>query len=331
MGEPTDVPPLYSAGGIAPPPGARTFWLEAAPGAGFAKGARLRAAYWPQEVAAPRGTALLLQGRTEFIEKHYEPIERLLGLGFNVFTLDWRGQGLSQRPLADRRRGHVGDFAEYQKDVDAAVAKMVALGAPGPWLLVCHSMGGAIGARALMRAEAGALEGPGFAAATLSAPMLGLAGAGGGLAASIGASAARMVGFGGAYAPGGSPTPYSEAQGFDGNLLTSDPTRFKQRLSAMLAAHPDLALGGATWGWLSAARREMPRLRPTGVPTLVAIGDRDGVVSVAAARAYAEKAPKGAFLLLEGARHEPFLETEPVQARLWEAVGGFLDRWIPQR
>lgn len=323
------APPLFSAGGVAPPGGAQSFWLDAAAGRGFADGARLRAAYWPPTGAA-RGAALLFQGRTEFIEKHYEPIERLLGLGFAVFTLDWRGQGLSQRPLTDRRRGHIADFADFQKDVDAALAQMRAVGAPTPWLLVCHSMGGAIGARCLMRAEAGGLaEGARFAAAVLSAPMLGLAGAGGGLTATLGASAASMVGLGGNYLPGGSEKPYSE-EGFEGNLLTSDAQRFDRRLNAMIAAHPTLALGGATWGWLRAARREMPRLRPTAIPTLLAIGDQEQVVSQAAAKAYVAAAPQGELLVLEGARHEPFLETDAIQERLWSGVESFLDRCMPR-
>lgn len=323
------APPLYNAGGVTAPGGARTFWLKAA-GPGGRAGPRLRAAYWPAPGAA-RGTALLFQGRTEFIEKHYEPIDRLLKAGFAVFTLDWRGQGLSDRPLSDRRRGHIHDFAEYQQDVDAALAQMRALETPTPWILVAHSMGGAVGARALMRAEAGALpEGAAFEAAILSAPMLGLAGAGGGLAASLSAGAASLVGFGGSYAPGGSETPYS-ATGFEGNMLTSDPARFQRRLTAMLDAHPNLALGGATWGWLRAARREMPRLRPTAIPTLVAVGDQDQIVSVDAARAYARKAPNGALLLLEGARHEPFLETDALQDQLWRGIDTFLDERVPPR
>ena len=50
----------------------------------------------------PRGTVLLLHGRTEFIEKYYPVIEKLLQRGFAVATLDWRGQGLSERPVGHR-------------------------------------------------------------------------------------------------------------------------------------------------------------------------------------------------------------------------------------
>ena len=111
-------------------------------------GLHLRVAYWPGE---GRGTIVLFQGRTEFIEKYYETIGRFIGLGFVVGTLDWRGQGLSERPLSDRRKGHVSDFANYQRDADALIAHLEAVGAPRPWVLVGHSMGGAISARLLMR------------------------------------------------------------------------------------------------------------------------------------------------------------------------------------
>ncbi|MEL6977590.1 MAG: alpha/beta hydrolase [Pseudomonadota bacterium] len=318
-------PPLHQTDAVSPPPGGETFWMRAA------DGVRLRGAHWPPAEAAPRrGAALLFQGRTEFIEKFYEPIARLQALGLSVTTLDWRGQGLSDRPLGDRRRGHVADFAAYQSDVDVVLAPFAERGASGARVLIAHSMGGAIAARALMRQQAGALRlEPGFAAAILSAPMLGLHGAAGGGVAGAAAATLSGIGWAEAYAPGGSPAPLSES-GFEDNPLTSDRDRFERVYAAMIRAHPELALGGATWGWLRAARREMPQLRPTATPVLVAIGDAEAVVSQSAAARYAEGAPEGALLRLAGgARHEPFLETDALQERLWSAIAAFLDRWAP--
>lgn len=320
-------PPLHATDAVAPPEGGEAFWIRAA------DGVRLRGAHWPRPAGAPaRGAALLFQGRTEFVEKFYEPIARLRALGFSVTTLDWRGQGLSDRPLPDRRRGHVGAFAEYQRDVDAILAAFEARAEPGVRILVAHSMGGAIAARALMRQAAGALpiKPPGFAAAVFSAPMLGLSGAAGGGLARAAAATLSALGRSGDYAPGGSERPLSES-GFDGNPLTSDRDRFERVYAGMIRAHPELALGGATWGWLRAARREMPKLRPAAAPVLVAVGDAEEVVSPSAARIYAESTPGGAHLALTGgARHEPFLETDAIQSRLWDGVAAFLDRWAPR-
>src|ERR1043166_3543765 len=78
---------------------------------GFLEGAggRMRYACWNASgTGSPRGTILLLTGRGEFIEKYAtEVVGELLGRGFCVYAVDWRGQGLSDRALADRSKGAV--------------------------------------------------------------------------------------------------------------------------------------------------------------------------------------------------------------------------------
>ena len=112
------------------------------------------------------GTVLMLPGRTEHAEKYGTTAERLAAAGYASAALDWRGQGLADRLLPDRRKGHVGQFADYQRDLDAFAAA-VRETLPGPFYLLAHSMGGCIGLRGLMR-------GLDVAAAAFSAPMWGL-------------------------------------------------------------------------------------------------------------------------------------------------------------
>src|SRR5450432_1726766 len=84
-----------------------------------AAGMRLRAARFAGDpAAAPSGTCVLLNGQTEFIEKYFEVIDELRGRGFAVATLDWRGQGGSSRMTDDSRKSFVGDFSEYDEDLD---------------------------------------------------------------------------------------------------------------------------------------------------------------------------------------------------------------------
>ena len=61
-----------------------------------------------------KGTVCLFQGRAEFIEKYFETVRELRARGFAVATIDWRGQGLSDRALRDPRKGHVGDFSRIR-------------------------------------------------------------------------------------------------------------------------------------------------------------------------------------------------------------------------
>ena len=67
--------------------------------------------------AGRRGTVCVFPGRTEWIEKYFETVRDLRNRGFAVALLDWRGQGLSERALADRRKGYVRDFAQYEIDL----------------------------------------------------------------------------------------------------------------------------------------------------------------------------------------------------------------------
>src|SRR5499426_1951201 len=73
-------------------------------------GVSLRFARWAPPPGR-KGTVCLFQGRSEFIEKYFETVRDLRARGFAVATLDWRGQGLSQRLVGDRYRGHVGSFS----------------------------------------------------------------------------------------------------------------------------------------------------------------------------------------------------------------------------
>src|SRR5437762_5309030 len=118
---------------------------------GFLQGAggRTRYARWNAS-GTPRGTILLLTGRGEFIEKYAtEIVGELLGRGFAVIALDWRGQGLSDRMLAERDKGHIDSFATYVADLQLFLDKVVVPVAPRPVLLLCHSMGAHIALRGL--------------------------------------------------------------------------------------------------------------------------------------------------------------------------------------
>ena len=93
---------------------------------------------------ASRGTVLICTGRSEFIEKYFDVVEELLGRGFAVVIFDWRGQGLSDRSLRNRQKGHVVHFRDYGRDLESVVAQILEPFSPKPWFCLAHSMGGAI-------------------------------------------------------------------------------------------------------------------------------------------------------------------------------------------
>ncbi|MDA8587187.1 alpha/beta hydrolase [Rhodobacteraceae bacterium] len=116
------------------PDNVEAFWRRAS------DGVRLRVVHWP--AGSSRGTILLFSGRTEYAEKYGQIASELTESGYSVVTIDWRGQGLSDRVAEDIRLGHVGSFDDYQLDVAEVVGAARDLGCPEPWFMIAHSMGG---------------------------------------------------------------------------------------------------------------------------------------------------------------------------------------------
>ena len=94
-------------------------------------GLALRFARWPPPPGR-KGTVCLFQGRGDFIEKYFEVARDLRARGFAVATLDWRGQGMSDRALRNPRKGYVRNFAEYQIDLDSFINQIVLPDCPPP-------------------------------------------------------------------------------------------------------------------------------------------------------------------------------------------------------
>src|ERR1700710_463840 len=110
-----------------------------------AVGATLRAARFPAAPDVPaRGTCVLLNGQTEFIEKYFEVIDELRARGFAVATMDWRGQGGSDRLLGDdHRKSFITDFSAYDEDPDTLmnwIVRPMLKDGENPFALA-HSMG----------------------------------------------------------------------------------------------------------------------------------------------------------------------------------------------
>src|ERR1035437_3953509 len=89
-------------------------------------GVNLRFARW-EPPPGRKGTVVVLQGRAEYIEKYFETVRDLRARGFAVATFDWRGQGMSERALADHHKGHVRNFSEYATDLEAIDRKSTRL------------------------------------------------------------------------------------------------------------------------------------------------------------------------------------------------------------
>ena len=200
-------------------------------------GVSLRYARWAPP-AGRKGTICLFQGRAEFIEKYFETVRDLRARGFAVATLDWRGQGLSERTLRNPGKGYVRSFSQYQTDLDAFINEVVLPDCPPPIFALAHSMGALV----LLRAAYAGIRW--FDRIVLLSPMIALPGMRRTTATSALVRSLRLGGFGSLYVPGGDAS-VMQLRPFVGNLLTSDPVRYARNV-AVLEAEPQLAIGWPT-------------------------------------------------------------------------------------
>lgn len=295
------------------PSGASAFWVTAP------DGVRLRVGLLAPAPAAAKGTVLLFPGRTEYIEKYGRAAAAFRDRGFACIAIDWRGQGLSDRPLDDPATGHVGRFSEYQLDVAEVVKLATGLDLPKPWFLLGHSMGGGIGLRALhcgLPVQATAFTGPmwGIALPAAYRPI-----------AQLLAGLSHSTGFGHTYVPSTKPVTYVLDAPFDDNTLTTDHTMFGW-MRRQLLAHPELALGGPSMTWLNEALKELRTLRgmPAPViPCLTWVGSNERIVEIEAIRGVMTGWTNGTLTEVPFAEHELMMERPEVRDAFFDSAAAF--------
>ncbi len=261
----------------------------------------------PENVA--QGTVLIFPGRTEYIEKYSHVAHELAARGYATLTIDWRGQGLADRLLEDGRIGHVAQFIDYQKDIAAMMRAARELDLPRPFHLLAHSMGGAIGLRAVMEGlpvQTCSFTGPmwGIKMSPLERPF--------GIAMAYGGT---KLGFGHHIAPNTGLENYVLTQGFEDNTLTTDSDMYKM-MQDQLAGHPDIGIGGPSLNWLRESLCETGHLAQRSspdIPCLTFLGSNERIVDIQRIYDRMELWPRGALEMIEGAEHEILMETPDIR------------------
>jgi len=284
-------------------------------------GVSLRFARWAPPPGR-KGTVCLFQGRAEFIEKYFETVRDLRERGFAVATLDWRGQGMSERALRNPRKGYVRDFSRYDIDLDTFVREVVLPDCPPPFFALAHSMGASVLLRAAHQGHRW------FDRMVLLAPMIALPGMRRSRLTRASVRTLRLMGLGGAYVPGGDASVIMQRP-FLGNPLTSDPVRYARNL-AVIEAEPALAVGWPTVAWTDAAFRAMRRLAdPTFAtrirqPLLVIAAGQDQIVSTPAIDEFSVRLRTGSHLIVPGSRHEMLMEQDRFRMQVLAAFDAFV-------
>ena len=323
-----DAPAAAAAPHVAPAPifadiaaaapMAQAWWLRAS------DGVRLRAA---RLGAGDKGTVLLLPGRTEYVEKYGPAGQAFAARGWGTVAIDWRGQGLADRPLPDRATGHVDSFPDYQRDVAALLDALPDMGVDlgRPLMALGHSMGGAIGLRAV-------LEGLPVLACAFTGPMWGIA-----LSpvlrpvARIIVSATRPIGLGARYAPGTNGGCYLIETPFSDNLLTSDAKTYAW-MRDQVTAHPELRLGGPSNAWVHEALSEIRYLHRQplpDLPCLTVMGAEEAIIDSRAVADLVARWPRATLHTVPIARHEVMMEAPSIRDAFFDRAAAFYDAACP--
>lgn len=287
-------------------------------------GTKVRYCVWQAREQAGSGTVYLLPGRTEFIEKYAETVHDMLDRGYAVVCMDWRNQGLSDRPLANRSKHYYTEFTPAAADLGQLFQEMLGDQLPRPFILLAHSMGGHLALRYLH-------DNPGAAdKAVFSAPMVDVQttpfspGFARGLARS-----ACFLGFGKAYAPMQSDYGSTQRGPQTMKLLTSDPDRFMDE-HHWIDRNPDLSLGGITYAWFASALKSIDVLNAPGyaeaitTPTLIVQAGDDPLINNDTQAAFAARLPNGRFERIEGALHEFLKERDEIRNRFLQYFDDFV-------
>ena len=288
-------------------------------------GRKLRIAFWKAKQKKAHGTVFFLNGHREFIEKYSETFEFLVGKGFNVITLDWRGWGLSDRPFPSRPKvQHISSAAEYQLDLDVVIGLAKEKNLTTPWHLVAHSLGCLLGLRRLV------LEPQSFSKYIFLSPLWGNM-------RSIPKPIQRLLVryekilefFWLTNISEQNPKkykPYSLTTDFEKNTLTSDKKQF-YRLQMLLKENTELHSGTPTVGYLIAILKEINELSLAYLPRtkiLVLLAGHERITDNNAAIRFIKKHNFIQVREIKKAQHEILIEKKELRREALSLIHKFL-------
>lgn len=280
-------------------------------------GTRLRYGIWHTKTVSKRGTMIVLPGASEFIEKYFEVVNELLERDFSVVVLDWRGQGLSTRPLKNPQKHHYESFDSLVLDLDSLIDSLAKSDLPKPFNILAHSMGGHVTLRFLHDHPEK------VSSAVLTAPMVDVYYAG--IPVFVVKGLIAVMGLFGkltSYAPEQGDFNIEAGGNYKIELLTSDVERFEDEYY-QISQNKNLVIGGKTFGWLKAAMASINILNSKGygegitTPVTIIQASEDGLVRNDRQQALAERIPSAKFIKLDGSKHEILKEQDQYRDQFW--------------
>ena len=274
----------------------------------------VRSGQW--QTRNPEKQAVILPGRGDFLEK-YAPLARFLNArGYGVTSLDWPGQGGSQRLGRHPQVGHIASYDAYVSALHRCLTEASLVARPMVW--IAYSMGAPVALQALLKRSYN------VSALALISPMFGFKGVPDPLAHALSRTASAL-GYSRHFALGERPTDLSTWRASE-SQVSSSPQAF-EAFKAFLMSHPDYLLGGSSWGWVGASLEVFKILRQADLtnlrlPVLCLSAQDEQTVSTKAQERMARRLPNATLVRLPG-KHDLLLNHPDAVEDLLERVAVF--------
>lgn len=247
-----------------------------------------------------KANVMLIHGFSEFTDKYYEMIYILVVNGYNVYTMDLRGHGLSERSVSDPSMVDVSSFNDYIKDLEILYNLKLKHSKLENYLLG-HSMGGAI---AVLFTE---MHPDYFKKAVYSSPMVRMrTGKYPFFVVRAVAFLAKVFGKGKSYAAGQGPfNPKSRLL----NSSCKSEARYEYIMNKRRGDVIKQTWGGS-YNWTYAAVKcsdyilKNRHVKKIKLPALVLAAGKDHMVKPEFIEKFALRLPNGTFKYVEEGRHE---------------------------
>lgn len=273
---------------------------------------------------SPTGSIAISSGRIESLIKYKELIYNLHNAGYSVFIHDHRGQGLSERMDRNLQLGFVKNFDQYVDDFKLFYDKVIAPKSDQKPMLLCHSMGGAIGALYVQKYQND------FSKVAFSAPMFGIRPA---LPDWLSSAMINVhLGLNTFF----SKRPWYflgqddyRPEPFNRNNLTHSRARYEIFRQAY-ETHSEAQLGGVTNQWLKAAHKAMRNIVSSAhtfpISSLILQASADTIVDNQKQNLIAEIIPNCEKMTIEGAKHEILMESDKYRDPALRAILAFFKK-----
>lgn len=279
-------------------------------------GKSISAAIFGQNVSGAVNV-VISPGMTEPAIKYAELAHDLLQAGYGpVFVIDHRGQGFSDRVTGNPQKTHIDDFQLYVNDFRDFMNNVVRPNkSPKKTVVIGHSMGATIVSLYTLTQRND------FAAFVFSAPMFQIQLPFGKKIIRIVNKIVCMIGLCEMYLPGRGD--YDPDKTVAESKVTSSADRFAFD-KYLKSTYPEVVKGSATFGWLREAMVATDFIaenwKSIRWPLLLLEAEEDAFVDSSPLESMCRNLPQCRYELINGAKHEIFMESDSQRNQALQAV-----------